>query len=42
MTIGRDDDAGEGLIDADVVPVLHAAVGEDGTVQGLLECIDVP
>ena len=29
--------------DADVVfPVLHGPFGEDGTVQGLLECADVP
>jgi len=34
---------GEGLLGADVVfPVLHGPFGEDGTVQGLLECIDVP
>jgi D-alanine-D-alanine ligase len=34
---------GEGLLDADVVfPVLHGPFGEDGTVQGLLECLDVP
>jgi D-alanine-D-alanine ligase len=33
---------GRGLLDADVVfPVLHGPVGEDGTVQGLLECLDV-
>jgi D-alanine-D-alanine ligase len=32
-----------GLMGADVVwPVLHGAYGEDGTVQGLLELIDVP
>jgi D-alanine-D-alanine ligase len=32
-----------GLLDADVVfPVLHGPFGEDGTVQGLLECLDVP
>ena len=31
-----------GLLDADVVfPVLHGPFGEDGTVQGLLECLDV-
>jgi D-alanine-D-alanine ligase len=35
--------AGGGLLDADVVfPVLHGPFGEDGTVQGLLECLDVP
>jgi D-alanine-D-alanine ligase len=34
---------GRGLLDADVAfPVLHGPFGEDGTVQGLLECIDVP
>ena len=34
---------GAGLLDADVVfPVLHGPFGEDGTVQGLLECADVP
>jgi D-alanine-D-alanine ligase len=34
---------GEGLLDADVVfPVLHGPFGEDGTVQGLLECLGVP
>jgi D-alanine-D-alanine ligase len=34
---------GRGLEDADVVfPVLHGPFGEDGTVQGLLECLDVP
>lgn len=33
----------EGLLDADVAfPVLHGPFGEDGTVQGLLECLDVP
>ena len=33
---------GEGLLDAGVVfPVLHGPYGEDGTVQGLLECLDV-
>jgi D-alanine-D-alanine ligase len=32
-----------GLLDADVVfPVLHGPYGEDGTVQGLLELLDVP
>lgn len=35
--------AGGGLLDADVVfPVLHGPFGEDGTVQGLLELLDVP
>ena len=34
--------AGRGLLGADVVfPVLHGPFGEDGTVQGLLECLDV-
>jgi len=34
---------GARLLDADVVfPVLHGPFGEDGTVQGLLECLDVP
>jgi D-alanine-D-alanine ligase len=34
---------GSGLPDVDVVfPVLHGPFGEDGTVQGLLECLDVP
>ncbi|MGI8595567.1 MAG: D-alanine--D-alanine ligase family protein [Solirubrobacteraceae bacterium] len=33
---------GRGLLEADVVfPVLHGPFGEDGTVQGLLECLDV-
>jgi D-alanine-D-alanine ligase len=32
-----------GLLEAHVVfPVLHGPFGEDGTVQGLLECLDVP
>jgi D-alanine-D-alanine ligase len=32
-----------GLLEADVVfPVLHGPFGEDGTVQGLLELLDVP
>jgi D-alanine-D-alanine ligase len=32
-----------GLLDADVVfPALHGPFGEDGTVQGLLELLDVP
>jgi D-alanine-D-alanine ligase len=34
---------GRGLDLADVVfPALHGPFGEDGTVQGLLECLDVP
>jgi D-alanine-D-alanine ligase len=34
---------GAGILDAEVVfPVLHGPFGEDGTVQGLLECMDVP
>jgi D-alanine-D-alanine ligase len=34
---------GGGFEGADVVfPVLHGPFGEDGTVQGLLECLDVP
>jgi D-alanine-D-alanine ligase len=34
---------GSRLPDVDVVfPVLHGPFGEDGTVQGLLECLDVP
>jgi D-alanine-D-alanine ligase len=34
---------GAGLLDADVVfAVLHGPFGEDGTVQGLLELLDVP
>ena len=33
---------GRGLLGADVVfPVLHGPFGEDGTVQGLLELLDV-
>jgi D-alanine-D-alanine ligase len=33
---------GHGLLEADVVfPALHGPFGEDGTVQGLLECLDV-
>jgi D-alanine-D-alanine ligase len=32
-----------GLLGADAVfPALHGPYGEDGTVQGLLECLDVP
>ncbi|MBA3747299.1 MAG: D-alanine--D-alanine ligase [Solirubrobacterales bacterium] len=35
--------AGRGLLDADAVfPLLHGPFGEDGTVQGLLEMLDVP
>jgi hypothetical protein len=35
--------AGRGFQGVDVVfPVLHGPFGEDGTVQGLLECLDVP
>jgi D-alanine-D-alanine ligase len=34
---------GAGLLDADAVfPALHGAFGEDGSVQGLLEWLDVP
>ncbi len=34
---------GGGLLGADVVfPALHGPYGEDGTVQGLLECLDLP
>jgi D-alanine-D-alanine ligase len=34
---------GAGFEGADVVfPALHGPFGEDGTVQGLLECLDVP
>ena len=34
---------GQGLLGADVAfPVLHGPFGEDGTVQGLLELLDVP
>jgi D-alanine-D-alanine ligase len=34
---------GRGVAGADVVfPALHGPFGEDGTVQGLLECLDVP
>jgi D-alanine-D-alanine ligase len=34
---------GAGVLDADAVfPVLHGPFGEDGTVQGLLESLDVP
>jgi D-alanine-D-alanine ligase len=35
--------AARGLLDADVAfPVLHGPFGEDGTVQGTLEVLDVP
>ena len=35
--------AGRGLLEADAAfPVLHGPYGEDGTVQGMLECLDVP
>ncbi|CAN5202183.1 D-alanine--D-alanine ligase family protein [soil metagenome] len=35
--------AGGGLLGCDVAfPVLHGPFGEDGTVQGLLDCLDVP
>ena len=34
---------GQGLLEVDAVfPVLHGPFGEDGTVQGLLELLDVP
>jgi D-alanine-D-alanine ligase len=34
---------GEGLLDADLAfPVLHGPGGEDGSVQGLLEVLDIP
>ena len=34
---------GGGLLGCDVAfPVLHGPFGEDGTVQGLLECLDIP
>jgi D-alanine-D-alanine ligase len=34
---------GQGVDGADVVfPALHGPFGEDGTVQGLLDCLDVP
>jgi D-alanine-D-alanine ligase len=54
ITIGRDGrwtaegepvsfGPGEGLLGCDVVfPVLHGPGGEDGSVQGLLEVLDVP
>jgi D-alanine-D-alanine ligase len=32
-----------GLLDCDLAfPVLHGPFGEDGTVQGMLECLDIP
>ena len=35
--------AASGLLGCDAAfPVLHGPFGEDGTVQGLLECLDVP
>jgi D-alanine-D-alanine ligase len=35
--------AGSGLLQAEVAfPVLHGPFGEDGTVQGMLECLDLP
>ncbi len=35
--------ASGGLLDAEVAfPVLHGPFGEDGTVQGMLECLDLP
>jgi D-alanine-D-alanine ligase len=35
--------AGGGLLEAEVAfPVLHGPFGEDGTVQGMLECLDLP
>jgi D-alanine-D-alanine ligase len=34
---------GRGVLGADMAfPALHGPFGEDGTVQGMLECIDVP
>jgi D-alanine-D-alanine ligase len=34
---------GRGLLGADVAfPALHGPYGEDGVVQGLLECLDIP
>ena len=34
---------GHGLLDAEVVfPVLHGPYGEDGTLQGMLELLDIP
>ena len=35
--------AAGGLLGCDAAfPVLHGPFGEDGTVQGLLECLDIP
>ena len=35
--------AGDGLLESDAAfPVLHGPFGEDGTIQGLLECLNVP
>lgn len=35
--------AAGGLLDCDAAfPVLHGPFGEDGTIQGLLECLDLP
>ncbi len=35
--------AAGGLLDCDAAfPVLHGPYGEDGTVQGFLECLDIP
>lgn len=35
--------AGSGMLGCDVAfPILHGPGGEDGTVQGLLECLDLP
>jgi D-alanine-D-alanine ligase len=54
VTIGRDGrwsaqgeavhfSPGDGLLEADVAfPVLHGPGGEDGSVQGLLEVLDIP
>jgi D-alanine-D-alanine ligase len=54
VTIGRDGSwvfegaaveltPGGGLLRADAVfPALHGPFGEDGSIQGLLECLDVP
>ncbi len=40
---GWPDLVAHGAFDVDVVlPILHGAFGEDGTVQGLLELLDVP
>ena len=54
VELGRDGDwscegdevalrAGGGLLEADAVfPALHGPFGEDGSVQGMLEVLDVP